>query len=304
MTPEILDKLLAHDRWKTQVQLDHEYRLEELKRASHQSKRPSDPPVDGDFEFNKVSSYGSCSSEQIKSVSKTRVFQGARARVNEIFQEWSEGFVLSAEFKVLSESDKKSQKPFKDILTLLLGSSSCMERFKRWGESCKDYSKIGPIRTKVIDEIGSYKEDVVKACVIYTGRVWKKFFPLGLDLNTELFTNAIGSITLPDPMESRILTSPLFSSLQEKFPHLPESSFVKLADRLVSSEECVVQVVMRFLYEEFQNNYPAEAKTDNWNMDWREVYRVDYEKIWAEQVKALEESTREAQVKWKEGLTS
>jgi hypothetical protein len=316
LKPEILDRILEYEKWKVQATLDHEYRLVELKTGKRPPVEagiigPSQDDVaveisEDDLIFNKISSFGKCTRDQVNKISRTNIVTAAKGKVQEIFPSWTEEFILSTEYKsIKGKADK--QKTYKDILTLLLWSSCCLARAARWPKS-RDINKLDSIKDSIRDCAGSFDAQVLAATVAFTIRTWDVYIFTGSDQippDVSLIEEVTGAIILSDPPD--IMDSPLFIAFASEFPHITADNLKRLKTMYELNSADFVTVAMRFLTMDFEVNPPPDVNLDPdcpWRDFWRETFAVDYKEKWKNKVKAIEETTKSEQGAWSQGLTS
>jgi len=312
VSPGVLDKLLEHDKWKTRAQLDHEYRIEELKFQGVKSEPALATPVTVDLpapvddDFNLLSSFGACEPAQGNSISRTRVAQGAKAKVLSIFPAWAEEFTRSPEYKRLKGKDNK-QKTFKDILILLLWTSGCLVRANRW-PTCRDMSKLDGIKTEALAQAKSYDPLAFESTLQFTVRTWDKYiYPDSVSrvsVDVSLFQSMVKSLTVN---ETSYVDCPVIKAFATEFPHLLPEELKKLADAYEENPEDLQSLAIKFLFNSFENNPPPGVVVEPdrpWNIFWRETFMIDYKDEWENKVKDIENTTKTEQKQWQKELTS
>ncbi len=310
LSPDALEKVLEHDRWKTEAILEHEFKIEELRQQYLHGSMSSESGSysQDDLSFNLVSSYSECNESQVFKVAKTKVKLGILKLCEEKYP-IIEGFLL--------QDQRYSKIPLKDrevgvmkpLANAMIYMSCCSERLKRW-PIAKDKSSILHIQKDL--ETKALKIESLTFLVVYDAvfSSWKYLFEGELEFNDTdikpILEKVSLRVSLKEEVEKRsdIKTSPLFKSILGVFPYI---DLIRLEQYYYSLSERFVDAAIKTLTLHFTQNRPAELDSTDQYAEWSDIYisyLPEYKVKWKNQLKELELDNWNEQIAWHKALTS
>jgi hypothetical protein len=308
---EILDKLLAHDRWKTEARFAHELALEELKlsrssndrRVNRASKTPHEISVsEEDSLFNQMTSYDACTDKQIGSIAKTKVWDGASDRAKDLADRW---YSHLQENNILPLKDLKEGR-IKTLLLLFMWASGCAHRAHKWPEA-PDSSFIPAIKKELKERLSKFSQSSIVAAYESLKVFWKEIndyenYPFNSTFISEILDEAYAYLSNKQEEEKStdIKFSPFFQGFEEVFPEVPLKTLEKY---YFSTRGNLIATGISALRRVFTTNRPEELKEKYSESDWPRKWHLHietYEPIWKEKIKEIIEQTKQEQELWNE----
>jgi hypothetical protein len=309
LSPDSLDKILDHDRWKTEVVLDHEFRVEELRQQYLHGGYSSESNVysQDDLAFNLVSSYSECNDSQVFKVAKTKVKIGITKLCEEKYEDIDRELSKNPRYKDVPNKDKGLN--MKSLANSLVYMACCSERLKKW-PLAKDKSYVLQIQREV--ELRVSRLDSLTFLVTYEAvrDVWPILFDNKLDFNDSdlraLVDQAISEVESRERIakKSDIKTSPLFKLTCVS---LPDMDIDRLEQYYYSLSGKYVEAGIRTLALQFAQNRPPELDSTDDYAEWSDIYvnyLKEYKEKWKNQLKELEIASWDDQLKWHKESTS
>jgi hypothetical protein len=311
LSEAVLDKILAHDRWKLEQQLAHEKWVVEF---NAQVKTSNIKPriitslnlSEDDVLINELTGYGELDETHIGKLSKTPVWQASENKATDIFYEWK---------KTIEDIDDLPKKDIADsrikkLLTTFLWSNSLAQRFAFWPEG-KDMHYADAAKREIRQKLQSYSNSTI----VRGYEAFKKFWSeINDGDNVEFNSTFIAPIldnayeeTLKknrEEKEADVLNSPLFAKVREECPHIPIDQLKK---QLVAKRGDFISAILAIELKLFAQNVPDEYKDlynkETWEKNYFKYVRK-YDETWRKNYKSLYQSISKEQELWKKELTS
>lgn len=302
----ILDRLIEHDRWKTEATFAHELKIEELRLSASSSRRSSPVKSDSEFseedrKFNELSSYGACTDKHLGMISKTRVWEGANERATKLFENW---YFHVNESNVLPLKDLKEGR-IKTLLIVFLWVSGCSHRVAKWPEA-SDINYIPSLKKEAGEKLSKFSKHSIVAAYESLKVFWKEIndyeqCPFNITLIGEILDEAYTYVSGKIVEESKydIKNSPLFSEFEKTFPYVSleilEKYYTKNRKNFVAAGVGALRKVFTTtLPEELEHRYSSTEWPKKWHL-----HIATFEEKWQQQLYDIMNSTREDQEKWK-----
>lgn len=302
----ILNKLLEHDRWKTEATFAHELKLEEMRQSCSSARRPSQGRVDLEFseedrKFNTISSYGACTDKQLGLISKTKVWEGANDRASRLFEEW---YSHIQDNNIIPLKDLKEGR-IKTLLLAFLWASGCAHRIHKWPEA-QDIHFTKALKKELIEKFSKFSKHSIVAAYESLKVFWKEIndyelCPFNVTLIGDILDESYQYVSEKTTEENKydIKNSPLFSEFEKTFSHVPlevlEKYYTKNRKNFVAAGVGALRKVFTaHLPEELEHRY----STTEWPKKWH-LHIASFEEKWQQQLYDIMNSTREEQEKWK-----
>lgn len=302
----ILERLIEHDRWKTEATFAHELKIEELRLSGSSSRRSSPVKSDSEFseedrKFNEISSYGACTDKHLGMISKTRIWEGANERAGKLFENW---YFHIRENNILPLKDLKEAR-IKMLLLLFLWASGCSHRAAKWPDA-PDINYITPLKKEMEERLSKFSKHSIVAAYESLKVFWKEIndyeqCPFNVTLIGEVLDEAYTYVSEKTVEESKydIKNSPLFSEFEKTFPYVSleilEKYYTKNRKNFVAAGVGALRKVFTTtLPEELEHRY----STTEWPKKWH-LHIATFEEKWQQQLYEILNSTREEQDKWK-----
>lgn len=310
LNPESLDKVLEHDRWKTELVLEHELRIEELRQQCLSGSNPSGEYTysQEDTSFNLLSSYSECNDSQIFKIAKTKVKMGITRLCEDRYEDIYEKVTSDQRYKDIPDRDLKDSK-IKSLVNSIIYLSCCSERLKKW-PLAKDKNSLLQVQKDF--ELRYSKVDSITFITVYESVIssWIDLFGPDLSFNATTFDEYVEKSQLTLDLrkkakeKSDIKTSPLF---QKTLVAIPEIDLERLEQYYYSLSGKFVEAGIRTLTLHFTNNRPPELDYTDQYAEWSDIYvnhLHEYKENWKNKLKDLETSTWDEQLKWRKESTS
>lgn len=313
LTEEQLNRLLEHDKWKVEAQHAHEVRLEEMRLASRRrgssaSHGPSSTASSGsstiseeELKFNELSSYGACTPSHIGLISKTKIWEGASARTNQILEKW---YSYIQDNNQLPLKDLKEGR-IKSLLLSFLWANGCSQRAARWPEA-SDSGVIDAVKKRLSTKFSTFSKHSIVAAYESLKEFWKEindYEPCNFNstLLAHVLDEAYEYVGRKNAEETKldVKNSPLFSEFEKSFPHVPLTSLEKY---YVKNRYNFIAAGVGALRKAFTTTRPAELEHKFTEADWPKKwhqYIVSFEPKWQKELNEIYNRTKEAQEKWK-----
>jgi hypothetical protein len=310
LSPDVLDKILDHDRWRIETVLDHEFRIEELRQQYLHGSCSSESLTfcQDDLTFNLVSSYSECNDAQIFKIAKTKVKIGITRLCEDRCNEIDIALVRNPRYKNVPNKDK-SVNVMKQLIISIIHLSCCSERFKKWPVA-KDKSSILQIQKDL--ELRVSRLNSLTFIVAYetVKQAWLDLFEGKIDFNDsdlkQMLDNAVSEIDSKEEVarKSNIKTSPLFALTSEI---MPEINLDRLEQYYYTLGGKYIEAGLKTLALHFAQNRPPELDSTDKYAKWSDVYinyLQEYKEKWKNQLKEIEIDSWNDQLKWQKELTS
>ena len=309
MSPDTLQILLAHDRWKLEAQFAHEIKLEELRLASRGGSRgsfkyPDSPSAfsEEDRTFNELTSYGAGSDKHIGLIAKTKVWEGAADRSSELLERW---YAHLQKNNVIPLKDSKEGR-IKTLLVVFLWASGCSHRATKWPDA-SDSNMIESIQKELKTRFSKFSKHSIIAAYESLKSFWNEInnnelCSFNSTYLSSILDEAYEYVNQQTQKESKvdIKKSPLFSEFEKNFPYvsldLLERCYIKNRYNFVSGGVAALRRV-------FTTTCPTELEhkfsPGEWPKKWHQ-YITTYEPKWQKQLTQIQQETKEAHKAWKE----
>lgn len=310
LSPEVLDRVLDHDRWKTEAILDHELRIEELRQQYLHGGCSSEPYTycQDDLAFNLVSSYSECNDSQIFKVAKTKVKVGITRLCDDKFFDINRALVQNPRYKNVPSKDKGVAN-IKSLAVSIVYLACCSERLKKWPVA-KDKSAVLQVQKDL--ELRVSRTDSLTFLVTCEAvrEAWPVLFENKLDLNDSdlgpMLDSAILEVESRENLakKSDIKVSPLFKMTSER---LPDMDISRLEQYYYAMGGKYIEAGVKTLAIHFTQNRPPELDSTDKYAEWSDVYITylhDYKEKWKNQLKEIEVDSWDDQLQWNKELTS
>jgi len=302
----ILNKLLEHDRWKTEATFAHEIKLEELRQSYSGARKALQLKSDSDFsdedrKFNSISSYGACADKHLGLLSKTKVWEGANERASKLFENW---YSHIQDNNILPLKDLKEGR-IKMLLLAFLWASGCAHRADKWPDA-SDMHFLNPLKKDLEERLSKFSKHSIVAAYESLKVFWKEIndyeqCPFNVTLIGHILDDAYQYVSEKTTQENSydIKNSPLFSEFEKTFSHVPleilEKYYTKNRKNFVAAGVGALRKVFTaHLPEELEHRY----STTEWPKKWH-LHIASFEEKWQQQLYDIMNSTREDQEKWK-----
>lgn len=307
LSPESVDRILEHDRWKTEAILENNLQIEELRcKSLNAGERTSDSHsyTQEDMEFNSISSYSECNQLQVGKISKTKIKKASLRVITEEGDKIISHMYSHEGYKDVTDADKKPGS-IKTILSSLTYYSLCVARLKRWPDA-KDKSSIPFIKQEVMNECKGFSKIIMEIACESLGDNWWLYFS-GVEFCKEEVRDLIKELTHTVEEVKKIsdvLMSPLFTETAQRFPDMNLAT-LKAYYEMLSGK--FIEAGVRTLTLDFIANRPAELDYTDEFAEWSNIY-IDhlhgYKEKWKNQLKEIETDTWDKQLKWRKESTS
>lgn len=310
LSPDVLDKILDHDRWRTETVLDHEFRIEELRQQYLHGSCSSDTYTfcQDDLNFNLVSSYSECNDSQVFKVAKTKVKVGIIRLCEDKCKEIDLALVRNVRYKNVPSKDK-SGNVIKSLVVSIVYLACCSERLKKWPVA-KD--KSGVLQVQKDLELRVSRIDSLTFLVTYEAvkEAWSDLFEGKLEFNDSdlkpMLDSAMLEIKSREEINKRsdIKTSPKFVLASER---IPDIDLNRLEQYYYALGGKFIEAGVKTLALNFAQNRPPELDSTDKYAKWSDVYinyLQEYKEKWKNQLKEVEIDSWDDQVKWQKALTS
>lgn len=305
----ILERILEHDKWKTEAIFAHELQLEELRQSSSSSssiRRSGSHKSDLEFSeedkrFNIISSYGTCNDKHLGFISKTKVWEGANERSSRLFESW---YSHIQDNNILPLKDLKEGR-IKMLLLAFLWASGCSHRANKWPKA-PDIHYIEPLKKDLEGRFSKFSKHSIVAAYESLKIFWKEIndyeqCPFDVTLIGHILDEAYEYVSEKTTEENKfdIKNSPLFSEFEKVFPYVPleilEKYYTKNRKNFVAAGVGALRKVFTTrLPEELEHRYSIAE----WPKKWHH-HIASFEEKWQQQLYDITNQTREEQEQWK-----
>jgi hypothetical protein len=295
LSPESLERILEHDRWKTELILDHELKIEEL-RSSLLKGGDTYVYTEEDKEFNSLTSGAECGDAQMFKLSKTKVKNGITSFCNALHSEFYSLLSSDSNWSSLSNDDKNKLK-VKNLFTSIVYFVCCAERIRRWPHA-KDKSSFSQVQKELESRCLTFESISLELIYENLVKFWPSMFGLNLEFNDKEIRPIIDdSVSKTTPLLPKdIKTSPLFKEAQAKFSRLDLNTLQKYCSILPFVEAGVKTLTLDFI-----QNRPAELDYTSEYAEWSDIYinhLHNYKENWKNELKEIERKTKQDQNQW------
>ncbi len=309
LSPENLDRILAHDRWKTEAILENNLQIEEMRNRLLNNGGDSERKVlytQEDIDFNRHSSYSECNDSQIKRVARTKVKQGALMASQEMWADFLSKLLAHSAYHSFPHADKREPK-LKTFLNHIVYYSLCVARSKKWPDA-KDKASLLHIRQDFEEKCMGFKSSSLEAMYDCFIMIWPDYFDKieFSDILNEVDEVISSSTTKTEEKEKSadIKSSPLFVKIANEFPAIDLDLLESY--HIAMSGKCI-EAALRILTLDFIKNRPSELNYTDEFAEWSDTYinhLHKYKETWKNKLKEIETDTWDDQIKWNKALTS
>ena len=307
LAPESIDKILEHDRWKTEAILENNLQIEELRCKSlngGDDTQDTSPHHKEDIEFNTISSLSECNQSQIFRIAKIKIKRTAAKASEQMGSDIKSHMYSHEMYKDIPDSNRKLV-DIKSLIHLFTFYSLCLARLKRWPYA-KDKNSMPNIQKDFEKECLNYNKALLKVvCDSLADKWW--FYFSGVEFCKQEIIDVIDrSIISSEEIEkiSDIKLSPLFSETYKNFPNINLKTLESYYNMLSGK---FIEAGIKALTLDFISNRPAELDYTDEFSEWSNIY-IDhlhgYKEKWKNQLKEIETDTWNDQLKWRKESTS
>ena len=308
LSPETLQILLAHDRWKLEAKFAHEIRLEELRLSTKSRERTisydrNAPSFDHeDREINELTTYGAGTDRHIGLIAKTKVWEGASERSSQLVERWY-SHILDNNIITLKDLGEGR---IKSLLVVFLWASGCSHRIARWPEA-NDSNMIKVIEKRLRTKFSKFSKHSIVAAYESLKEFWheinnNELCSFNSSLIASILDEAYEYVNQQTQKESKvdIKKSPLFCEFEKNFP---EASLELLEKCYIKNRYNFVAAGVTTLRRVFTTTCPPELEhkfsEHEWPKKWHQ-YITTYEPKWQKQLMEIQQRTKETHQKWVE----
>lgn len=260
-------------------------------------------PTDEDRKFNELTSYGACTDKHIGLISKTKVWEGASDRSLKLFEQW---YAHLQDNNVVPLKDLKEGR-IKTLLLAFLWASGCAHRVAKWPEA-SDSHLVETLRKDLKERFSKFSKHSIIAAYESLKVFWKEIndyelCPFNSSLIADVLDESYLYVSQKAEEESKVdvKNSPLFAEFEKNFPHVPldvlEKYYLKNRFNFVAAGVGALRKAFTTICPpELEHKFPG----NEWPKKWH-IYLSSYEPKWQKQLATIQQETREAQEKWKEG---
>lgn len=299
LSPESLDKILEHDRWKTELILDHELRIEEL-RNNLLKGGGSEAYVlsEEDRAFNSLTSGSECGDSQMFRLSKTKVKNGITTLCTYHYTEFYLSVVSDERWESLADPDKNKLK-IKGLFTAIVYFICCAERVRRWPLS-RDKSSLSQVQKELESKCITFNSKSLELIYDKVILFWPVLFNGELEFNDLEIKPIISDSILKtkEPTPKDVKTSPLFVAASAALPTLDLAVLEKYHSMLPFVEAGIKTLTLDFI-----KNRPPELDYTDEYAEWPNIYinhLHSYKENWKNMLKEILRLTEEDQRLWDE----
>lgn len=306
----MLDKILEHDRWKTEATFAHQLQIQEMKLSAPSPSRRSvcgsgqsnfSGLSEDDVKFNNLSSYGACTDKHFGLMAKTKVWEGARDLSSKLYEKW---YSHIQDNNVLPLKDLKEGR-IKTLLCSFLWASGCGHRMAMWPEA-PDSNLVDSLRKEVRTKVATFSKHSIVAAYESLKEFWKEIndyeqTPFNVSLIGELLDEAYSYVNQKAEEENKtdIKKSPLFAEFEKTYPYVPldvlEKYYIKNRKNFIAGGVGALRRTFTTLLPvELEHKYSAAEWPKKWHL-----HIASFEEKWQQSLHDIMSSTREAQEQWK-----
>lgn len=305
LSETVLDKILAHDRWKLEQQLSHEKWVVEFNAQNKGAIKPrlitSQSLSEDDVLINELTGYGELDETHIGKLSKTPVWQASENKATDIFYEWKKAIEDIDDLPKKDIGDSRIKK----LLTTFLWSNSLAQRFAFWPDG-KDMHYADAAKREIRQKLQSYSNLTIVRGYDAFKKFWKDVNE-GDDVEfnstfiAHVLDNAYEETLKKDKQEKKadIANSPLFKAVKEQCPHVPLDQLKK---QIIAKRGDFISAILAIELKLFSKNVPSEYKDlytkETWEKNYFKYVRK-YDEAWRKQYKSIYQSICKEQELWK-----
>lgn len=304
-----LDKVLAHDRWKTEQQLSHEKWVAEfnahIKNASKPKIITSQNLSEDDVLINELTGYGELDETHIGKLSKTPVWQASENKATDVFYEWKKAIKDIDDLPKKDLSDARTKK----LLTTFLWANSLAQRYVFWPDG-KDMHYVDAAKREIKQKLQSYSHLTIVRGYDSFKKFWREINEgLDVEFNSTFMAQTLDNAyqeTIKKEKEEKnadLFNSPLFAAVKEQHSHIPLDLLKK---QIISKRGDFISAIVSIELKLFSKNIPEEYKGIHTQESWEKSYFKyvrKYDEAWRKTYKSLYQSIHKEQELWKKELT-
>lgn len=310
LSESALDKILAHDRWKTEQQFAHEKWIHEFNAHIKNGSKPkiitSQSMSEDDVLINELTGYGELGEQHIGKLAKTPVYYAAENKALDVFYDWKKAIEGIDNLPKKDVADSRIKK----LLTTFLWANSLAQRSAFWPDS-KDIHYSEAAKRDIKQKLQSYSNvTIVKAYEAFK-KFWREIND-GVDIEfnssfmADILDNAYEGTLKKDKQEKKldIMNSPLFKVVKENHPHIPLDQLKK---QIIAKRGDFISAILAIELKLFSKNVPDEYKDlytkETWEQNYFKYVRK-YDETWRKEYRSLYQSISKEQEQWKKESTS
>lgn len=305
----LLDKILAHDRWKLEQKLAHDKWVVEFNLQNKGSQKSKIVTLENlsedDVLVNELTGYGELDETHIGKLSKTPLWQASENKAVDIFYEWKKAIHDIDELPKKDISDSRIKK----LLTTFLWSNSLAQRKAFWPDG-KDMSYADAAKRDIKQKMQSYSNLTIVRGYDAFKKFWGKVNEgIEVEFNSsfiaEVLDNAYEESIKKEKEKKKtdLFESPLFRAIAEKFPlvdlkELKKQMIAKRGDFMSAIIAMELKNFTLTVPEEYKDVYTPETWEQNYykyvrknDETWRKTYSEFYLTIRKDFEKWKKEST-------------
>ena len=305
----LLDKILAHDKWKFEQQLAHDKWVVEFNANAKGLNKPkiitAESLSEDDVLINDITGYGELDETHIGKLSKTPVWQAAENKAIDIFYDWKKAILDIDDLPKKDISDPRIKK----LLITFLWSNSLAQRHAFWPDG-KDMHYIDAAKRDIKQKMGSY----ANITIVRGYDSFKKFWADINDGSTVEFNSTFIAGILDNAYQdtikkekekkkSDLLTSPLFKGVSVEFPHIDLKA---LKEQMIAKRGDFMSAILAIELKNFSKTVPDEYKDlytqEVWETSYFKYVRK-YDESWRKTYSTFYLTIRKEFEKWKKEST-
>lgn len=310
LSESVLDKILAHDRWKTEQQLAHEKWIHEFNAHVKSGSKPkmitSQSMSEDDVLINELTGYGELGEQHIGKLAKTPVYYAAENKALDVFYDWKKAIEGIDDLPKKDIADSRIKK----LLTTFLWANSLAQRSAFWPDS-KDIHYSEAAKRDIKQKLQSYSNITIVRAYEAFKKFWREIND-GVDIEfnssfmADILDNAYEGTLKKDKQERKldIINSPLFRVVKENRPHIPLDQLKK---QIIAKRGDFISAILAIELKLFSKNVPEEYKDlyteETWEQNYFKYVRK-YDETWRKEYRSLYQSISKEQEQWKKELTS
>lgn len=307
---ELLDKILAHDRWKTEQQISHERWVHEFNAQIKNGQKPrvitSQSMSEDDVLINDITGYGELGEQHIGKLAKTPVYYAAENKALDVFYDWKRAIEDIDDLPKKDIADSRIKK----LLTTFLWANSLAQRSAFWPD-CKDIHYSDAAKRDIKQKLQSYSN----VTIVKGYEAFKKFWReinngADIEFNSSFIADILDNAyqeTIKKVKEEKkldIKQSPLFKEIEGRFKHISADALEK---QMVLKRGDFISAILAIELSIFSKNVPNEYKdlydAESWSKNYFKYVRK-YDEKWRKTYKEFYKSISKEQESWKKELMS
>ena len=305
----LLDKILAHDKWKFEQQLANDKWVVEFNANAKGLGKPkiitAESLSEDDVLINDLTGYGELDETHIGKLSKTPVWQAAENKAVDIFYDWKKAILDIDDLPKKDISDPRIKK----LLTTFLWSNSLAQRYAFWPDG-KDMHYIDAAKRDIKQKMGSY----ANITIVRGYDSFKKFWAdvndgSPVEFNSTFIAGILDNAyqdTIKKEKEKKksdLLTSPLFERVSQEFPLI---DLRVLKEQMIAKRGDFMSAILAIELKKFSKTVPDEYKElytqEVWETSYFKYVRK-YEESWRNTYSTFYLTIRKEFEKWKKEST-